>query len=114
MSKTKIKSELKSALKNVNLTTATIKDIQNAIKQNSPQIYSEVMSKITDIEKILKQNIETNTNENIFNLLFFILLLPLLLIKDKLFKGGGAAKKLNFCRSKHRTTPLLKSFKFVN
>lgn len=54
MSKTNIKSELKSALKNVNLTTATIKDIQNAIKQNSPQVYSEVMSKITDIEKILK------------------------------------------------------------
>lgn len=54
MSKTNIKSELKSALKNVNLTTATIKDIQNAIKQNSPQVYSEVMNKITDIEKILK------------------------------------------------------------
>lgn len=49
-----IKSELKKALKNINLTTATVKDIENAVKEKSPQIYSEVMDKIDEIQKILK------------------------------------------------------------
>lgn len=54
MNNNNIKSELKAALKNLDLTTATVKDIQTAVNKNSPQIYSEVISKMADIEKVLK------------------------------------------------------------
>lgn len=54
MNNNNIKSELKAALKNLDLTTATVKDIQTAVNKNSPQIYSEVISKMANIEKVLE------------------------------------------------------------
>ena len=54
MNNKNIKSKLKAALKNLDLTTATVKDIQMAVSENSPQIYSKVMNKMPNIEKVLK------------------------------------------------------------
>lgn len=54
MGSSKIRTELAYALKNVNLTTATIEDIQKAVSKKSPQIYQEVMDKIPEIERVLK------------------------------------------------------------
>lgn len=56
MNNKNIKSELKLALKSIDLTTATIEDIENAVNQNinSDQIRKEIMKKAADIEKILK------------------------------------------------------------
>lgn len=49
-----IKSKLKAALKNLDLTTATIKDIQMAVSKNDYKIYPKLMNKITDIEEVLQ------------------------------------------------------------
>lgn len=58
-----IQSDLKFALKNLDLTTATMQDIQNAVERRSPQIYQEVINKTSEIEEVLKsRDISKNLN----------------------------------------------------
>lgn len=54
MSNSNIKSELKAALKNLDLTTATINDIQMAVSKYDYKIYPKFMSKIADVDKVLQ------------------------------------------------------------
>lgn len=53
MSDRNIKTKLKTALKDLDLTTATLEDIQMAVSETSPTIYPQIMRKTAEIEKLL-------------------------------------------------------------